>query len=166
MEEVTEAPKGKRSMTPEARERMLANLAKGRDARKAKLAGRKSDDKLPMKENGQSVTNDLPINGQNDPSLERHKCPCGKTYKFVQGLNRHQTTCKFLKAQPPAQSAPVTMEVTEEPQADAEPVKRMRKKKKKMVIMESSSSESKCFKPTDNGVQIITRNGSEDEEEV
>lgn len=34
------------------------------------------------------------------------------------------------------------------------------------IYKSKCSSESKCFKATDNGVQIITRNGSEDEEEV
>ena len=34
------------------------------------------------------------------------------------------------------------------------------------IYKSKCSSESKCFKATDNGVQIITRNGSEEEEEV
>ena len=67
--------KAKRTMTPEARERMLANLAKGREAKLKKLSEAK---KIRDEENDKKLR-DL---GVSEPMNARLTCPgCRKVFK-------------------------------------------------------------------------------------
>ena len=130
MSDTEEAPtpvKAKRTMTPEARERMLANLAKGREAKLKKAAERrqsKSDqEKRETNEKDLGVSYGEPIN-------QKLTCPgCRRVFKHSSSKSKHVKKCKFIASnnvvvQPPpvpdARQSPVP-DAEQSPVQDAEP---------------------------------------------
>ena len=146
------ATKPKRTMSPEARARMLENLKRGREARAKKLADSKAPDKSLSKtsvpkevkdaqdgvKDAQTLGNDAQSEPENAPVFN---CECGKTYKHVQSFKRHQKSCaKVINDTKDESNTEATKDkVASESEPDEEPVKAKKKKKKRMVLVESSS---------------------------
>lgn len=162
----TEKPK-KRQMTPEARERMLANLKKGREAKARKLAEAKKKKEM---EKGQ-INDDTIVNGNteanglktsnlsNDERNDERNdtlggepakplapksltCDgCKKVFKHSSSKSKHIKKCKALN--PPVPTPVPTPEPIHVP--DPEPIPqpiRKQRKKQRVTIVESESESS------------------------
>ena len=147
-EAAPEPAKAKRTMTPEARERMLANLAKGREAKLKKLSEAK---KIRDEENDKKLR-DL---GVSEPINARLTCPgCRKVFKHSSTKSTHVKKCKFIASN--NQPTPVNEKLDKpepehkpesEPELEPEPkpepsAKPKRKKRQKVTIIESESESS------------------------
>ena len=151
-EAAPEPAKAKRTMTPEARERMLANLAKGREAKLKKLSEAK---KIRDEENDKKLR-DL---GVSEPINARLTCPgCRKVFKHSSTKSTHVKKCKFIASN--NQPTPVNEKLDKpepehkpesepEPKPELEPepkpepsAKPKRKKRQKVTIIESESESS------------------------
>ena len=146
----TEKPK-KRQMTPEARERMLANLKKGREAKakklaeakKAKMNGTTSTHPEPERENDERKDT---LGGEKEPALAPMKLTCHgckKVFKHSSSKSKHLKICKVLNPPIPApepQQTPSPI-LQPQPQPDLTPVRR-RRRKQKVTIVESDSESS------------------------
>ena len=111
----TEAPQqptvkpAKRQMTPEARERMLANLKKGREAKAKKLAERKklltpAQTPEPERENSETLAQNTETPLAPPPSTKLTCQGCGKVFKHSSSKSKHVKRCKALH--PPAPRLP------------------------------------------------------------
>ena len=122
MSDTEEAPtpvKAKRTMTPEARERMLANLAKGREAKLKKAAERrqsKSDqEKRETNEKDLGVSYGEPIN-------QKLTCPgCRRVFKHSSSKSNHVKKCKFIASNNVVVQPPPVPDAEQSPVQDAEP---------------------------------------------
>ena len=158
----TDKPK-KRQMTPEARERMLANLKKGREAKARKLAEAKK--KKEMENNNtivngsttsdglksSNLSNDERMDERNDTlggEAEQPLAPksltcngCKKVFKHSSSKSKHIKKCKALN--PPVPTPVPTPEPIHVP--DPEPIPqpiRKQRKKQRVTIVESESESS------------------------
>ena len=145
----TEKPK-KRQMTPEARERMLANLKKGREAKAKKLAeakktkpnGTTSTHLEPERENDE--TKDT-LGGENASSLASMKLTCHgckKVFKHSSSKSKHLKICKVLNAPAPAPEPQHTPSPILQPDPQLASAVRRRRKQQKVTIIESDSESS------------------------
>ena len=142
----TEKPK-KRQMSPEARERMLANLKKGREAKakklaeakKSKLNGTTSTHLEPERENDE--TKDT-LGGENASALASMKLTCHgckKVFKHSSSKSKHLKICKVLNAPAPAPEPQHTPSPILQPDVERKPRAR---RKQKVTIIESDSESS------------------------
>ena len=120
MAENVETPKPKRQMTPEVRQRMLDNLAKGRAAKLLKLKQKKEQDILITKNKNEEEKREIdetplakdtaPLEKTLDQKLT---CPgCRKVFKHSSSKSKHVKKCKFI----------ATNNVVEKPEPKTEPV--------------------------------------------
>jgi len=139
--------KPKRQMTPEARERMLSNLAKGRAAKSRKLAEAKksklnvvnSTHPEPQRENDET---DDTLGGENTSSLASMKLTCHgckKVFKHSSSKSKHVKICKVLNAPAPAPEPQHTPSPILKPEIERKPRAR---RKQKVTIIESDSESS------------------------
>ena len=159
----------KKQMTPEARQRMLDNLAKGRAAKAAKLKKLKEEREQNAEQNT-IITNDKSPEekreidettlGKNTAPLDQpvdHKltCPgCRKVFKHSSSKSKHVKKCKFIATNNVVHPSPAAVEPNPqetslrrsahiEPEYEMETIPRRRKKKpQKVTIIESESSSS------------------------
>ena len=151
MSDTEDKPK-KRQMSPEARERMLANLKKGREAKAKKLAkakkakanGTTSTHPEPQREKDETKDN---LGGEETAPLAPNRLTCHgckKVFKHSSSKSKHIKICKVLN---PPQQSPSPPEPKPEPKPDpipapdVEPVRR-RRRKQKVTIVESDSESS------------------------
>ena len=132
----TEAKPAKRQMTPEQREKMLANLKKGREAKARKLAERKKlltpvQKPEPERENDETLAPKSETPLAPPPSTKLTCQGCGKVFKHSSSKSKHVKSCKAL--QPPAPEAEHKIAEKSEPR---------RRKKQKVTILESESESS------------------------
>ena len=126
----------KRQMTPEARERMLANLKKGREAKAKKLAERKklltpAQTPEPERENSETLAQNTETPLAPPPSTKLTCQGCGKVFKHSSSKSKHVKTCKALH--PPAPEPDHIIAEKREPR---------KRKKQKVTILESESESS------------------------
>ena len=144
----TEKPK-KRQMTPEAREKMLANLKKGREAKakklaeakKAKLNGTTSTHPEPERENDERKDT---LGGEKEAPLAPAHLTCHgckKVFKHSSSKSKHLKICKVLNAPAPQPQQTPSPIFQPEPEPDLTPVRR-RRRKQKVTIVESDSESS------------------------
>jgi hypothetical protein len=148
MSDTEDKPK-KRQMSPEAREKMLANLQKGREAKSRKLAEAKKS-KLnvvnsihPEPERDGGETDDT-LGGENTSSLASMKLTCHgckKVFKHSSSKSKHVKICKVLNAPAPAPEPQHTPSPILKPEPQLAPVRR-RRKQQKVTIIESDSESS------------------------
>ena len=154
----TDKPK-RRQLTPEARERMLANLKKGREAKARKLAASKKENQNSNGEVNQNGFNKEPTSNErdddekNEPLGREESKPlvpkslicdgCKKVFKHSSSKSKHIKTCKAILAQ---NSLPVNEIIEPTPEPTPEPPSskptRRRKKQQKVTIYESESESS------------------------
>jgi hypothetical protein len=146
MSDTEDKPK-KRQMSPEAREKMLANLKKGREAKSRKLAEAKksklnvvnSTHPEPQRENDET---DDTLGGENTSSLASMKLTCHgckKVFKHTSSKSKHLKICKVLNAPAPAPEPQHTPSPILKPEIERKPRAR---RKQKVTIIESDSESS------------------------
>jgi hypothetical protein len=146
MSDTEDKPK-KRQMSPEAREKMLANLKKGREAKSRKLAEAKksklnvvnSTHPEPQRENDET---DDTLGGENTSSLASMKLTCHgckKVFKHSSSKSKHLKICKVLNAPAPAPVPQHTPSPILKPEVERKPRSR---RKQKVTIIESDSESS------------------------
>mgnify|MGYP003652361453 CR=1 FL=1 len=132
----TEVKPAKRQMSPEARERMLANLKKGRETKARKNAERKAlitsaQKPEPRREEGETLGQDNAASLALEKSAKLTCQGCGKVFKHSSSKSKHVKTCKVLH--PPVAAAQHNVAVERQPR---------RRKKQKVTIVESDSESS------------------------
>ena len=114
----TEAKPAKRQMTPEARERMLANLKKGRETKARQNAERKAlittaQKTEPGREEGETLGQENAASLALEKSAKLTCQGCGKVFKHSSSKSKHVKTCKVLH--PPVAAAQHNVAVKRQP---------------------------------------------------
>ena len=166
-EAAPEPAKAKRTMTPEARERMLANLAKGREAKLKKLSEAK---KIRDEENDKKLR-DL---GVSEPMNARLTCPgCRKVFKHSSTKSTHVKKCKFIASNNKPLPSPENDQKKEEPTptptpkpgaaedaSEPEPSAKPKRKRRQKVTIIESESESESSSSSSEEELIVRRKKS------
>jgi len=153
--------KPKREISDERREKMLANLQRGRQKRLENLAAKKKEmdkyKKQGIKETTKTETqnNKKETTPRKTPKIypKKYACPCGKEYVGIKGLNKHQLACKYFQEK---------KQEEDEVQAEIETIARdkIKSRKKKTKIAEVLGEE------TESGVQNVKVEVEEEQPKV
>ena len=128
MSDEAEQPKKKRVMTPEAREKMLTNLRKGRE-KKARMNAERKNQKLITtdqktdegRDEDETTLGKTPTPLAENPSAKLTCQGCGKVYKHSSSKSKHVKKCPMVLKQLAEQEHNSAEKKEPEPEPEPEP---------------------------------------------
>ena len=128
MSDEAEQPKKKRVMTPEAREKMLTNLRKGRE-KKARMNAERKNQKLITtdqktdegRDEDETTLGKTPTPLAENPSAKLTCQGCGKVYKHSSSKSKHVKKCPMVLKQLADQEHKPAEKKEPEPEPEPEP---------------------------------------------
>ena len=128
MSDEAEQPKKKRVMTPEAREKMLTNLRKGRE-KKARMNAERKNQKLITtdqktdegRDEDETTLGKTPTPLAENPSAKLTCQGCGKVYKHSSSKSKHVKKCPMVLKQLAEQEHKPAEKKEPEPEPEPEP---------------------------------------------